>query len=245
MSNYKFSEAQRWAIYSTYGQVCYLCRKPVDFQTMEVDHILPEHLSKSPELLANILKQYGLPEQFDLNDYGNWLPSCGPCNSTKLGTIFDPTPIVQVEVTKARSKAEKAMEAEQKSITDRSLARAIGVVIRADQASSIAVDHIEKLVDHLFAHDVEVKERAMNSLRSRQQPTKTMSLVIAPLKLDFTPFYSVVFESGSIRIVRTPYGTGYQPADDQHDSSFRCGHCGSLGPWSGPRCLTCGYLSDD
>lgn len=245
MSNYSFSEAQRWAIYSTYGQVCYLCRRPVTFQTMEVDHILPEHLSKAPEQLKSILKQYGLPDDFDLNDYGNWLPACSPCNSTKLGTVFEPTLIFQAHLTNARVKAEKARKAEQESISDRSLARAIGVVIRADQKIPIASDHIEKLVNHLFAHDSELKQRAMHSLRSRQQPPDTMSLILAPLKLDFTPFYSVVFESGTIRIVQTPYGTGYQPVGDNHDSSFRCGHCGALGPWSGPRCLTCGYLSDD
>lgn len=203
MSSYKFNEAQRWAVYSTYGQICYMCRRPIDLKNMEVDHVLPEHLLKVPTVLSHTLKQYGLPESHNLNDYGNWLPACYSCNSKKRGNLFDPTPIIQAEIEYARSKADKARIAESGVASDRSLARAISIVIRAEQGLKIESEHIDRLINHLFEHDDDIREKALKSLKSKRQSGNTMAFAITPLQIYFTPFCFVVFEGGHRKIIQS------------------------------------------
>jgi hypothetical protein len=47
-----------------------------------------------------------------------------------------------------------------------------------------------------------------------------------------------------IKMAQGPYGHGYVPISKFPHASFFCGHCGSLGPWNGARCMTCGMLDD-
>ncbi|MEE1569438.1 MAG: hypothetical protein V1255_05940, partial [Alphaproteobacteria bacterium] len=61
--------AQRFAIYVTHGERCYLCYAPIDLKTMQVDHIIPESLLKAPEKLAQVLHEFGLPADFNINSY--------------------------------------------------------------------------------------------------------------------------------------------------------------------------------
>jgi 5-methylcytosine-specific restriction endonuclease McrA len=67
MSSYKFIPAQRAAIYSTHGEKCYLCGKPISLKTMEVDHIIPESLLGKPKALNSVLNALGLPSNFAIN----------------------------------------------------------------------------------------------------------------------------------------------------------------------------------
>jgi len=44
MAKYSFNSVERFTVYITYGEKCYICAAPVDLQSMQVDHIIPESL---------------------------------------------------------------------------------------------------------------------------------------------------------------------------------------------------------
>lgn len=217
---------------------------PVDLQSMKVDHVLPERLLGVPLELAAVLEIFGLPKDFDLNDFGNWLPACDACNSKKLGRVFDPTPIIQVQIAIAREKAEKARIVAEETVSDRKIANSVSTIIRAGNPAEINDTLVIPLIKHLLQHDPTLQAQAVKSYQSLRDKN-VMGLVLAPQTVNLTPFYSLLFDDGSLRVIKTPYGVGYQPIGTKHDASFYCGHCGSLGPWNGSICLSCGHLSDD
>jgi 5-methylcytosine-specific restriction endonuclease McrA len=77
---YRWSAAERAAIFSVHGEKCYLCSKPVILKTMEVDHIIPETLLAKPEELRRVLALLGRLPTFEVNSFENWLPACRTCN---------------------------------------------------------------------------------------------------------------------------------------------------------------------
>ena len=77
---------------------------------MAVDHVLPEHLLDDETALKEALALFGLPSDFDLNSFENWLPAHGPCNNRKHDHVFRPTPLIQVCIDQARENADKARE---------------------------------------------------------------------------------------------------------------------------------------
>src|SRR5688572_29425581 len=108
MAKRDFNDEERYAVYTVHGEKCYMCGEPIDLLSMEVDHIIPEKCLDDPDGLAAILAGYGLPPDFDINSFANWLPSCKRCNNRKRDAVFNPTPMVQVELQRA---ADKAVEA--------------------------------------------------------------------------------------------------------------------------------------
>ena len=96
MADYKFSPHERHAVYTAHQEKCYMCSKSIDIQSMEVDHIIPESLLRTPNKLKEVLKSFSLDESFDLNTPENWLPACSQCNREKSNIIFEPSPIIQL-----------------------------------------------------------------------------------------------------------------------------------------------------
>lgn len=143
MSRYSFSDAQRWAIFRTHGTnkgtKCWLCHRDLDFLGMEVDHVIPERLlePECAEELAKALHDFGLPATFDLNSYENWLPSHRACNADKRGTVFRPTPIIQLWLDRARSKAAKAAKREGRKLSEKKEEQALGELLSADRATKL------------------------------------------------------------------------------------------------------------
>ncbi|PTE08822.1 hypothetical protein C9427_19390 [Mesorhizobium helmanticense] len=90
------------AVYTAHGEKCYICTRPVDFQSMQVDHIIPETLLDNADVLAKVLKIFNLPESFKIDSYENWMPCCGPCNNKKKARVFGPTPLIQAPAAMRR-----------------------------------------------------------------------------------------------------------------------------------------------
>lgn len=227
MNKYSFSPAQRYAVFLTHGEKCYLHHGLIDFTSMEVDHVIPESLLADPAQLAEVLKLLGRPANFSLNSYANWMPACGPCNRLKLATIFEPTPLIQLVLQKAAQKSNEAELREKEIVTKRKVKNALITLQRATFDSPLDDDVIEALkplIDYHIQH---------------RQP----GLVAEPIRL--TPLYEVLSEDNGIRVVRGPYGIGVRPATPHAHSSFNCPNCGSIGAWNGVRCVICGMQDDD
>lgn len=223
MSNYKFTPAERAAIYSIHGERCYLCEQPINLKTMEVDHILPESLLAKPEELKAALDAFDLPQSFDINSYGNWLPACRACNRAKKDRIFNPTPIIQICLQQSLAKAAVAQQLAEETLSQRKIANALNVLERAHDDGKLDEEVIQILAEFL----------------SRQ---RAIDMVDRPLLL--SPIYEVLSDQNGIQIIKGPYGVGARPAMQDAHISFSCPVCGAGAAWNGARCVLCGEMSD-
>lgn len=243
LPKYSFSVHERWAIFSVYGQHCYLCRCPIDFRSMEVDHILPEKLLDCPSELQTLLKSFGLPSNFNLNSYGNWLPACRPCNQKKSSTPFEPTPLIQLELQRAKKLASKASAVEDEGVTNKKLSNAFAVIERAAESKHLKPDEVAPLLASYLKANPDLEKLVRDELL-----TTKLAFDLGPseplAELRISSANTAVIASTGIKIIHGRHGQGFAPRDSNPDASFYCGHCGSLGPWNGARCMSCGYLDD-
>ncbi len=215
-------------------------------QTMHVDHIIPEHLMDDPERLESVLVAFGLSKGFELNSYENWLPSCGHCNLAKRGEVFEPVPIIKLQLQKGAQKSEKARDFEGAAVNNATLTKSINTICRANEKTILTLEIVEPIVSSLSEHNPELLKGIYEYVGTNHNDVIGFGYQkFKPAEIPLTPFYKVVMEDKWGLFLATPYGTGNVPKGDRIHVSFYCGHCGSLGPWSGARCLSCGHLNDD
>ncbi|MGO7032636.1 HNH endonuclease signature motif containing protein [Rhizobium ruizarguesonis] len=145
-----FTAAQRWAVWIVHGEKCYLDGHPIDLQSMQVDHVIPESLVEEPDRLAQVLHDFGLAPDFDLNSYENWMPACGTHNNQKRAKVFTPTPLIQMHLQRAADKAGKAREIERQSISRVAFAKASNVVMREAEALGISTEEFVSFLNQLI-----------------------------------------------------------------------------------------------
>jgi hypothetical protein len=224
MSDYKFSPAQRAAIFTVHGEKCYMCGVPLSLKTMEVDHVIPEVLLVQPDKLAATLGALGRPPDFEINSFANWLPSCGPCNGSKKELIFEPSLILQVNLQKAAAKAERVAAVAARSVSEKKIFNALNVLERA---------HVDGQLD---AETVETLASFVSAQRSPEMAKE-------PVRI--SPLYEVLSDTNGLQLVRGPFGIGGRPSTRSAHSSFGCPNCGEAAAWNGARCVICGQLSED
>ena len=227
MSKRAFSPSERFAVHVTHGEKCYLCSKPLDLQSMEVDHIVPESLEGNPTRLAQVLRDLGRSDDFDIQSFANWLPACRRCNGKKLDTIFDPAPIVLLCLQRAVKYAAKAAALAEEVVTNRKISNALGVLQRADEQGLLT----------------EATKNAILPLIEFQTTHRAPEAAGEPIRL--TPMFEVLSDDGRIQIVRGPYGVGGRPTPTAGFAPQGCVNCGSTAAWNGVRCVICGQVDDD
>lgn len=117
MSKQHILPRKKYALWLAHKGVCFYCKEPVDYKDIWIDHILPEHLLRTPEKLKLILQEYELDSHFDIQDYCNWILAHWRCNLEKSGTIFDKG-TARYYINIARDKVTIAQKKEQKVIRD-------------------------------------------------------------------------------------------------------------------------------
>jgi len=125
MSKQHILPRKKFALWLAYKGICYYCKEPVDYKDIWIDHILPEHLLKTPEKLKQILQEYELDSDFDVEDYCNWIPAHWRCNLEKGGTIFDKG-TARYYINIAKGKVTTAQEEEQRVIRDLKRGKLLG-----------------------------------------------------------------------------------------------------------------------
>ena len=198
------------------------CRAPLDIASMEVDHVIPESLIESPEL-PKILRDLGRPDDFSINGFENWLPSCRRCNGEKSDIVFDPSPIIQVRLQNLAERKNKTKELTEQTASKRKISLALNTLARAHEQGSITDEQIA-IVQPLVQFHQSNPARVEND---------------APVRL--TSFYEVLSDDGLIRTVRGPYGVGGGPSDPS--DAARCPSCG-FAAFNGARCVMCGGMGD-
>lgn len=226
MSKYKFKPPERYAVFTVHGETCYLCRKPIDMASFQVDHVIPESLPSQHEAFMQVRDSYGLPESFDVNSFENWMPACAACNNRKRESVFEALPIFAVELKKASEKADRAREMEAEVRSNQQISKAVILIETAHQQGALNTVHFERLRPLLEYHE---KHRA---------PEK------AELPLLIGPGLEVLSRNGGLLTVKGPYGIGVGRINPPDYGGFRCATCG-YSAWNGARCVVCGAQDDD
>jgi 5-methylcytosine-specific restriction endonuclease McrA len=226
MAKRVFSATERLAVYTAHGEKCYLCTKPIDLKTMQVDHIIPDSLEGTAKL-AEVLIQLGLPSTFNLQSYENWSPACGPCNNAKNDQVFDPVPIVLVLLKKAAEKASKAQAIAEKAVSEKNVQKALNTLERAMNNDVLSGKEIKSQLTALFKF---------------QATYRSPEMVGKPVLVG--PGLELLADKDGIRVVRGPYGIGGGPSMAHVSPAMQCPSCGS--PYfNGARCVSCGVMDDD
>lgn len=222
MSGYKFTAAQRFAVYTVHGAVCYLNGEPLYLKSMRIDHVIPRSLKGDRERLSMVLKDYGLPGDFDLDSFENWLPTCDPCNSAKYKEPFRPTLIVQRYIDRARARATETEALAKRVVKDQAISKALNTVEMAIDQGRLDLTDLRPLIELYEEHQRRAQVREFR----------------------VTPQFTILHEREGYRLVQTNYGVGLM-SPSTTNLLARCSNCGSNDMWNGPRCLNCGQQVED
>lgn len=224
MSRYQFSIAERHAVWTVHQSKCYMCTQPIDLCSMQVDHVIPEHLLDRHQELKDTIRQYGLPSDFDLNSFENWLPTCPTCNSRKGGTVFKPVPAILNALAAASTQADKARQLRDKVVRDRELSTAAACLEKALGQGVVGPQVLDGIRSLVILHEA-----------SRDLPPSE------PIRI--ATGFDVLFDDGRLTVSRGPFGVGAGPSNAPWWSAARCPSCGHAA-WNGARCICCGHFDD-
>lgn len=225
ISKYKFNNTEKYSVWQTHGFKCYWCGVPLELMHVSIDHLLPENLSDKPDEFQRIKNHYLLPETFKINDFCNWVPTHNNCNSKKGHTIFNNSPAFLAFITDVIKKSDQARNTYQKLVVKRNKDKIIGkIVSNLEQNYITNEDLILLLKDTCNIQEVE---------------TKT-----SEIRIKIAGEWKVISTNNNLAVVSNGHLVGITPTSRNPDVSWTCPYCGSLGPWSGVRCLTCGRMSD-
>lgn len=222
-----FSAAQRYAIWTTHDERCWLCEKPVGLLEVEIDHVVPRSLAGTAKLLE-ILAEFGLPLDFSLNSYANLLPAHPRCNRAKAETTFAPSPLIQLRLTRAKDRSTKVAALVEQAGSERRIGRAILELVAARDKGLLTEEHTRTIAAEFGAlHEP-----------NREPPERGKPALLAP-------GLEIVSDNGHYLLLRGRGGmVGARPKGDHLDPSWDCPNCGVTG-WNGVRCIQCGMMSDD
>ena len=219
----------RVALLGAWGDRCAWCRTPIALTEMQVDHVVPQSLSGGK--LRDALQALGQSADYDLTCTYNLVPACRRCNRFK-GDRVPPVdaPVIVFFLQTCRERAPRIDESAQKLKTKKKVSEAIALL---------------ESVSGLVLTDEQLREIEAASAAAQAEIVETVghpvTLHPALFRLLDPAAWNVVKElSAETVVVRSGGQVGY--TSTSYD--FVCGRCGSHGPWSGARCLTCGALDD-
>src|SRR5580658_7442601 len=85
MSQYKFSESEKVAIWTADGKKCFYDGTPVLYAELQIDHVVPEGISEDKVSELRPL----LPQTFEINAIANWVTCHHGCNGRKGVFLFE------------------------------------------------------------------------------------------------------------------------------------------------------------
>jgi hypothetical protein len=216
--------SQRFGVWTAWDGRCFWCRKPVEFQHCEVDHVIPLDAVKTDADAAAARKMYSLPRDFDFDCFGNWVPACSSCNRSKSFTIIDPSPAFALHLSSIKSRSLVAKNTSDGIDADRPKAKLLAQVEAAIRAGKISQNDLTGLFQGLPA-TVKTPDTWSSGLPQQQV-------------FQLAPGWSVVRTDGHLQIVTDGVRAGM--TSSSNDPSWTCSRCGNKGPWNGVICLSCG-----
>ncbi len=226
MAKYKFSQAERFAVWRTHSEKCFWCAEPLALQDTTVDHVLPESLLDDQEKLERTKTLFGLEDDFKINGFGNWVPAHSSCNSQKRASVFKASEVMLAILERLARKAEQAATACERIKNNKRIGEALARV-------QVLYDEEKITKDDLIAifSDSDIQEQKLQ--------TQLEKLI---KRVDDT--WQIVGVSNGMATVTDGRRGGITPVGENVHHSWECPTCGSYGPWNGARCMTCGQMSD-
>lgn len=90
----------RSALWNTWGQRCYWCTEPVEWESTEIDHIIPQDVGDAR--LAEVKAKFKLADDFHLHDPHNLAPICRKCNGPgRKGSVVYDAPVLKTLLDRA------------------------------------------------------------------------------------------------------------------------------------------------
>jgi len=231
MSNYRFTVAEKYAVYKVHGPNCRWCNEPVRYRHCQIDHIIPEVVPGGQAQLNELIALYGLTENFGINTFYNWIPIHPDCNQSKSNDVFRGAPFIGQLLQRIGEQFD-----ETKAIHDnwKKEPKAAKVLARLEQA----------IVDGIVSED-EIGEIIL-AARPIQNPYIGLTASAIQNHIFILPQqdgWTVVRSLDGYDEVTKDGRFGYAPNADSPDISWFCGTCHHYGPWDGNRCQTCGTMS--
>ncbi len=227
VKKYRFAKNERYAVWFHHGQVCFWCGEPLRLQEVTIDHMIPENILDKPDQLEQTKKLFGLPHDFEVNDFCNWLPCHDRCNKSKGKHAPPSVPLYKSILDKLISEASKVRATATRIKEDANRDRLLGKVMMALENDVISLGDIHNLMSDLDEADADIgalKKEIIKNFDSGR--------------------WEIVALHGNIATVTDGRFGGIVPIVRNPDITWECPNCGCYGPWSGVRCLTCGQMSD-
>jgi 5-methylcytosine-specific restriction endonuclease McrA len=90
MSQQRFSDIHRRALWEAHRRRCLYCGEPLLFKELIIDHVIPEKTAKDADRLGNLRVSHGLGADFDIAGAENLAPACHACNTDKMDRLLSP-----------------------------------------------------------------------------------------------------------------------------------------------------------
>lgn len=151
---YKFTTAERFAVFRAFEGICCWCREPIQWRSLTIDHIVPQTLEDDPDSLSKIKQHYGLQEGFLINDFENWVPAHQHCNGSKNDSIFQQSPAMIAVFAEVQDKAALARKIASRIVSDWQFSRIGTIINAAHEQNKFDLDTIrdlKQLVDSIYA----------------------------------------------------------------------------------------------
>ncbi len=223
----------RLGLFLAWRQRCAWCDGPLTFSEVEVDHVIPQSLDGPA--LAEVLALHGLPSSYNVQGLQNLVPACGRCNGKKGKRPPPATPVIALLLERAARLVGQIEQGAAELITKRKVDNAAAVLRQNALAAGVRIDKLDDFLVLLNNASFAIETAAPGTKAINVRPGTTFGLI------DAQRWQVIGSLSDGVNVVRDNSGrSGYTGSD----YSFACPWCGSHGPWSGTRCLTCGHTSD-
>jgi hypothetical protein len=219
MAKYKFKIEEKFALWETYSHVCPWCDELITGSDLSIDHIIPESSLENRTQLHELKEEYGLSDDFEINDFNNWVPCHTKCNQKKSISVFRKSPAVIRFLHEAKKKGEAARKRANTIRKELIGTKIIGKLEEALERKYLTIEDVEEVISKAF-------------------------ILGEGMYLEVSDDWIVksVDNEGIATVIRDGR-TGQTPVKNPHNS-WRCSRCGSYGPWQGNMCLSCGNMED-
>jgi hypothetical protein len=113
-----------------------------------VDHVLPESLLYDDVKRQAIFAEYGLPGDFNINGYENWLPCHNHCNQSKGNRTLAFVPGNKVILDGLRQRAKKAESTERSVSSNIAKDKVFKAIFTGLEQQTISVCDLDELVQN-------------------------------------------------------------------------------------------------
>jgi hypothetical protein len=147
VSKFQIKKSDKIAIWRAWDGFCYICRQPLDYFELEIDHVVPEVLDERPEELRAFREKSRIDESFpgfQINDFCNFAPAHRPCNGSKTD-YYAPWTMICLEWV--RDKLPKVREEQRKLQRKRKQNKALADLDAALESGDVTEDQVQELLD--------------------------------------------------------------------------------------------------